>query len=77
MPVLQHDDRAFLKAVGAALRAERVRQGKRQEDIAVMLGFPYQTISYMERGRQNIPLPTYLSWCDTLGVEPWELIGWR
>ena len=78
---ISEDDQAFLKDVGQRLRLERLRQQLRQADIAALLGkgdrSGQQAIRLMEAGRQNIPLPTYLSWCDALGVEPWELIGWR
>ena len=74
---ISEDDQAFLKDVGSQLRAERRRQERTQANVAAMMGLVYQQIQLMEAGKQNIPLPTYLSWCDALGVEPWELIGWR
>ena len=74
---ISEDDQAFLKDVGARLRAERRRQERTQSYIARQMGLTRQQIQKMEAGKQNIPLPTYLSWCDVLGVEPWELIGWR
>jgi transcriptional regulator with XRE-family HTH domain len=71
------DEHAVIAEVGARLHAERKRQRYSQEAIGAMIGMSQQALSQMELGQQIISLPIYLSWCDALGVEPWELLGWR
>lgn len=56
------------------LKKYRQKRGKKQTEMAVMLGMNYQNYSKMERGCYKPSLGKLLEICDTLWVTPNDLL---
>lgn len=65
-----------LRAVtGPNVRAERVRRGLRQEDLATRLGMARATLADLERGERRLYLDEALVVCDVLGLRLVDLVA--
>ena len=60
---------AMLEALGARLRAARLRRRLRQEDVAAKLGFSRDTINAVERGSMTTSVGAYLSVLWVYGLQ--------
>jgi transcriptional regulator with XRE-family HTH domain len=60
---------AMLQALGARLRAARVRRRLRQEDVAAKLGFSRDTINAIENGNMSTSVGAYLSVLWVYGLQ--------
>jgi transcriptional regulator with XRE-family HTH domain len=60
---------ATLEALGARLRAARLRRRLRQEDVAAKLGFSRDTINAIERGSMTTSIGAYLSVLWVYGLQ--------
>jgi transcriptional regulator with XRE-family HTH domain len=59
--------------VSDAIRAERLRQGLSQEELARRTGLHRNSISAIERGRRNIGLESLVKITRALGIRPADL----
>jgi transcriptional regulator with XRE-family HTH domain len=60
---------AMVKALGARLRAARLRRRLRQEDVAAKLGFSRDTINAVERGSMTTSVGAYFSVLWVYGLQ--------
>lgn len=60
---------AMLRALGARLRAARLRRKLRQEDVAAKLGFSRDTLNAIERGNMTTSAGAYLSVLWVYGLQ--------
>lgn len=51
------------------LRAERLRRGLSQRDLAALVRTTQSTISHVERGDHGVHLSTARRWCAALGFD--------
>lgn len=59
----------MLRALGARLRAARLRRRLRQEDVATKLGFSRDTINAVEHGSMTTSFGAYLSVLWVYGLQ--------
>jgi transcriptional regulator with XRE-family HTH domain len=59
----------MLRALGARLRAARLRRRLRQEDVAAKLGFSRDTINAVEHGSMTTSVGAYLSVLWVYGLQ--------
>jgi transcriptional regulator with XRE-family HTH domain len=59
----------MLQALGARLRAARLRRRLRQEDVAAKLGFSRDTINAIEQGSMTTSVGAYLSVLWVYGLQ--------
>jgi transcriptional regulator with XRE-family HTH domain len=65
-----------LRAVtGPNVRAERVRRGLRQEDLAARLDMARATLADLERGERRLYFDEALVVCDALGLRLVDLVA--
>lgn len=65
-----------LRAVtGPNVRAERVRRGLRQEDLAARLGMARATLADLERAERRLYFDEALVVCDVLGLRLVDLVA--
>ena len=65
-----------LRAVtGPNVRAERVRRGLRQEDLAARLGMARATLADLERGERRLYFDEALVVCEALGLRLVDLVA--
>lgn len=60
---------AMLQALGARLRAARLRRSLRQEDVAAKLGLSRDTINAVEHGSMTTSIGAYLSLLWVYGLQ--------
>jgi transcriptional regulator with XRE-family HTH domain len=64
-----------IRALGAAVREERMRQGVSQAKLAAMIGTDQAVIARLEGGKHNVGVGTYIKIADALGVKLGSLVG--
>lgn len=64
-----------IRALGAAVREERMRQGVSQAKLAAMIGTDQAAIARLEGGKHNAGVGTYIKIADALGVKLGSLVG--
>jgi transcriptional regulator with XRE-family HTH domain len=69
------DEAALNLAVGARLRAARLRAGMTQQQVAELVRTSRPAITNIEMGHRGLTLSTFLSLCDALGIEPVDVLG--
>src|SRR5260370_20119947 len=67
----------FYRKVGERIRAKRQERGLSQEGLAKDIGLKRQSLSNIEKGRQNILLHTFCDIAETLNTSPSELLPER
>jgi len=60
---------AMLRALGARLRAARLRRGLRQQDVAEKLGFSRDTVNAIEHGSMTTSIGAYFSVLWVYGLQ--------
>lgn len=74
-PALRHEDRAFAKSLGEAIRAVRRSKGIKAEAFAFDVGVSPQTLSCWELGKALPYLPHLLKVSEVLGVRMSRLVA--
>jgi DNA-binding Xre family transcriptional regulator len=68
------DDKDFRKILGKNIQRLRAYKGLQAKELAEIVGITAQTMSGVEKGKQeNLGLKTLLKICDVLQVGPEEL----
>lgn len=63
--------------VGERIKNRRIELGISQDELAQKLGYKDRsTISYIEKGGENLPISKVKEIADALGVSPGYLMGW-
>jgi transcriptional regulator with XRE-family HTH domain len=61
-------------AIGTLLREAREQRGLIQIQVAKAVGLTRSSIANIERGTQRLPLHNWVGLCQTLGVDPADVI---
>jgi transcriptional regulator with XRE-family HTH domain len=61
-------DKAYLQELGEFIRAERIKQNKSQEDLALHAGVSRKSISQFESGKVSISLLTFIQILRSLNL---------
>lgn len=63
------------KAIGYAMRTERLIRRKTLEQVADALNMSKNQISYYENGKTPITIETFKAYCDYLGINYVDLLN--
>jgi transcriptional regulator with XRE-family HTH domain len=67
--MIQLDEEKLFSMIASAVKAERTKMEKSQEELAKMVDLDRSTITNIEVGRQKITLPVLYSICAALKLE--------
>jgi len=68
------DENKILKQLGLNIKAERVRKGLTQENLAEIMDVSREYISTIERGLENMSMRKIVQMANRLGVEIHDLL---
>lgn len=57
------------RRIGECLAERRKQRGRTQRWVARSLGVTQTRISRWESGRESLPVPAFVAWCDVLRVD--------
>lgn len=72
---MTQDEKAFCRALGARIAAQRKEQGITQQQLADLLGISQQHVASYEVGRRKVAVTMLPTLAKVLGVALEELIG--
>jgi len=64
----------ILKKIGQEIKAQRIKAGLTQIELAELCGFDNTYISMLERGQRNIPILTLIHISEKLEIKASDLI---